>query len=260
MSRMRREGNSLSATLRAAWEGGNLSTLTVTARMARISHIGVLAHISPDEFRAKVKDSDLAGGTYNRFLPVFVACSKFLPGSTGAPDDLVARLGADLATRLDKAGTRGLIELAPEASDTWRGLYLEFGSQDESGPVVQFTARAVSHCLRIAALYAALDGTDITTSHLHAAAALVRYSIDSARAVFTRGDLDRVAVFITDAGPAGRTKTEITNGLFGKNAKPGRVDTALAALVSSGRIVRARRPTGGRPVEVYTANPTEETE
>ena len=73
MARMKREGNTLSATLRAAWEGGNLSTLNVDARVARRAHIGILPHITPKEFNAKVSASDMAGGTYNRFLPVAVS-------------------------------------------------------------------------------------------------------------------------------------------------------------------------------------------
>ncbi|HET9876259.1 MAG TPA: DUF3987 domain-containing protein, partial [Mycobacterium sp.] len=241
--------------------GGNLSTLTVTARMARTSHIGVHAHISPEEFRAKVKDSDLAGGTYNRFLPVFVACSKFLPGSTGAPDDLVARLGTELAARLDTAGACGLIGLAPEASDTWRRLYLEFGSQEESGPVVQFTARAIPNCLRIAALYAALDGTAaITPAHLAAAAALVRYSIDSARAVFTGNTTDRLVAWIAAAGPAGRTRDEIRRGpALPRTIRAPEIGHYLDQLIEQGRITATTRPRAdgrvGRPATVYTATP-----
>src|SRR5690606_38538667 len=83
MAKMKREGNSLSQILRAAWEGGDLSTLTVTARVAPESHVGVLAHITPEEFRAKLSDADMAGGTYNRFLPLAVAWSKALPDSSG---------------------------------------------------------------------------------------------------------------------------------------------------------------------------------
>ncbi|TWE24246.1 hypothetical protein FHX69_5559, partial [Prauserella muralis] len=96
MAKMKREGNSLSHILRAAWEGGDLSTLTVNARVAPESHVGILAHITPDEFRARLSDADMAGGTYNRFLPLAVAWSKALPDSAGADPHLVLSLAAGL--------------------------------------------------------------------------------------------------------------------------------------------------------------------
>lgn len=264
MARMRREGNSLSATLRAAWEGGDLSTLNVTARIAPESHVGLVAHIAPGEFAAKVSKEDLAGGTYNRFLPIAVARTRFLPLSQGADPAVVQRIGTQLRDRLHQAGRVGLVGFTATAAQLWRRLYVELGSDTgEIGPVEQFIARTAPNCLRIAAIHAVLDGTDaITTEHLTAAAGLVRYSIASARTVF-HGGHGRLLAFITEAGPIGRTKTEITNVVFGKNARANVVDTALAALATAGRIVRTRRaPEGGRgrPVEVYTAGPPEETE
>jgi len=258
MARMRRDGNSLSATLRAAWEGGNLSTLTVTARVARQSHIGVMAHITPQEFADKVSLSDMAGGTYNRFLPVFVACSKLLPGGSVAPDELVTELGTDLAARLDKAAGLGLLGFAADGERAWRRLYLELGTHfGDDGPVEQFTSRAGPNCLRVAAIYAALDGTDaITADHLTAAAALIRYSTASARAVFTNNtDQTRLLAFIIDAGAIGRTKTEITKELF-KNKPPTDLPVLLDRLLTSGRIAITERPRAdgrtGRHAQVFT--------
>jgi hypothetical protein len=261
MARMRREGNSLSATLRAAWEGGDLSTLNVAARIAPESHIGLLAHITPGEFRDRVSTSDMAGGTYNRFLPVAVARSKFLPLSQGADPVLVDQIGAQLRQRLVQARRVGLLTITEQAQTLWKRLYVEFSTdQGDNGPVEQFVSRAAPNCLRIAALHAALDGAHgITTGHLTAAAALVRYSIESARSVF-HGEHGRLVAFIAEAGPIGRTRTEITNVVFGKNARAGQVDAALTPLLAGGRLVRTRRaPEGGRgrPVEVYTVGPPE---
>lgn len=259
MARMRREGNSLSATLRAAWEGGDLSTLSVTARVAPTSHIGLLAHITPDEFAARVSASDMAGGTYNRFLPVAVARSKFLPLAQGADQAVVDQVGAQLRERLHLARRAGRLTFTDAGAHVWRPLYVEFSSDTgDRGAVEQFVSRAAPNCLRIAALYAALDGaTGIDAHHLVAAAALVRYSIASARSVFTdTADVARLLAFITDAGPIGRTRTEITNVVFGKNAKAATVTAALTGLLSAGRIAHTRRAPEsgrGRPVDVFTA-------
>ncbi|WP_084211533.1 DUF3987 domain-containing protein [Pseudonocardia acaciae] len=259
MARMRREGNTLSATLRAAWEGGDLSTLNVTARVAPDSHVGLLAHITPEEFRAKLSASDLAGGTYNRFLPIAVARAQFLPLSHGAPADLIDELGASLAKRLQKGAHLGRIGLTAPAAALWRGLYVEFGTDHgDTGPVEQFLARTAPNCLRIAAIHAALDNTpDIEPDHLNAAAALVRYSIASVRTIFSNnGDQRRLLDFITEAGPTGRTRTEITNVCFGKNRTSEDIEPLLDTLEAAGAISRAKRPPGGkggRPTAVYVA-------
>ncbi|MCC8247409.1 DUF3987 domain-containing protein [Saccharothrix luteola] len=191
MARMKREGNTLGALLRQAWEGGNLSTLNVTARMAARSHLGIVAHITPKEFSAKVSAADLAGGTYNRFLPVAVAQSKHFP--TDPDPALMEELAASLSARLTRAGGFDALGFTPAAHVAWQRLQVEFnGHLGADGPVEEFISRAAANCVRIAALYAALDRTDhITPDHMTAAAALVRYSIDSARAIVDNATNDK---------------------------------------------------------------------
>ncbi|NKQ54409.1 DUF3987 domain-containing protein [Amycolatopsis sp. K13G38] len=260
MAKMRREGNSLSAILRSAWEGGDLSTLTVTARVAPNSHVGILAHITPQEFRAKVSDSDLAGGTYNRFLPLAVARSKFLPFSQGADPDVLRQLGGELADRLAAGAKLGTLGFTGEAAELWRALYIRFSTDTNERPQVeQFISRAVPNCLRIAAIHAALDGEPVIhPAHLHAAAALVRYSIDTARAIFTDTQTPaRLVAWIAEAGPGGRTKKEITTGFFGGHTKAQQINAMLAQLADARLINRATRPRAdgkpGRGTEIYTA-------
>ncbi|MBW4717425.1 DUF3987 domain-containing protein [Saccharothrix obliqua] len=260
MSRMKREGNALSATLRQAWEGGDLSTLNVSARIAPSSHVGLLAHITPDEFRAKVSSSDLAGGTYNRFLPIAVARSKFLPLATGAAPALVADLGRGFAERLRDGARIGALGFTERGAQLWRGLYVEFGiDHGDGGPVEQFLSRTAPNCLRIAGVHAALDGTDlIDTHHLTAAAALVRYSIASARSIFTADPtLTRLTAWISEAGNTGRTREEIRSDFFKRNKNANEVTTLLGQLIDAGQVTRTTRPAtggrGGRPTEVYAA-------
>ncbi|WP_460407459.1 DUF3987 domain-containing protein [Actinophytocola sediminis] len=264
MARMKREGNTLSATLRAAWEGGNLSTLNVDARVARRGHVGILAHITPGEFKAKVSTSDMAGGTYNRFLPIAVAQSKFLHLPTTPTPELLTELGTALAHRLDQAGDVTAVQFAPGTEHLWAALYLEFATTTGTGPaaerLTEFTSRAAPHCLRVAALYAALDGSHlIQPGHLAAAAALIRYSLASAAAVLRpAGHLVALAAWLTDAGDQGRTREQVRSDFYGRNKSAAEVSALLDELTAAGRItVTKRAPAGGRgkPAEVYTANP-----
>lgn len=259
MAKMRREGNSLSAILRSAWEGGDLSTLTVTQRVAPSSHVGIVAHITPQEFRARLDASDMAGGTYNRFLPIAVARTKFLPLSQGAPASLMTELGALLAGRLDLGAQLRTIGFTGPASNLWRALYVELSTDHGDPPQVeQFISRAVPNCLRIAAIHTALDNQGaIGTEHLTAAAALVRYSIASARAIFVdTATPNKLAAWIAEAGPTGRTRKEITVDHFNGHKKAPQIEQLLAELIHTGRITKTTRPPAGgrgRHTEIYTA-------
>lgn len=259
MARMKREGNSLSATLRAAWEGGDLSTLAVNARIAKNTHIGIVAHITPKEFRDKVSASDLAGGTYNRFLPLAVARSKFLPYGGGVDADTLDQLAVSLRDRLTAGSQLGTIGFTDSGAELWRELYVEFGSEHgEHSAVEEFISRAAPNCLRIAGIHAALDFLDtIKPEHLRAAAALVRYSIATARAVFTDTQTPaRLLAWITEGREDGRTRKDITTRFFAGNRRADDITAMLDQLIHAGRITRTtRKPDGGRgrPTEIYTA-------
>jgi hypothetical protein len=93
-----RHGNTLSSTTRTAWDTGTLATLTkndpVTATDA---HIAIIGHITIDEVRAELTQTDTANGFANRFLFVCVKRSKCLPFSGG---DLPERVAADFGPSL----------------------------------------------------------------------------------------------------------------------------------------------------------------
>ncbi|WP_051899197.1 DUF3987 domain-containing protein [Sciscionella sediminilitoris] len=260
MDKMKREGNSLSATLRAAWEGGDLSTMGVSARVAPTSHIGILAHITPEEFRAKVSASDMAGGTYNRFLPLAVARTRFLPNAPGMEDETRTQLAASLRDRLDHGTTYDRLAFTVPAAHLWHELYIEFGTdQDDDGGVInQFVSRAAPNCLRIATIYAVLDQADkIAPEHLAAAAALVRYSIATARAIFTDTETPRrLAAWIAEAGEAGRTREQIRSEYFQRNKTASEISSLLDQLTNGGFVTVSKRAPAsgkGRPIEIFTA-------
>jgi hypothetical protein len=169
--------------LRQAWDARTLAALTRVAYKATLPHVAIIGHIPPKEFRMRLAEADMVGGSYNRFLPVYVERSKKLPIPLGIPEPLLNAEAARLRTAIGKASDLGRIHLGEHATRLWSAdLYDEFtAADDEDAAWTEFTRRAAPYCLRIAALYAALDGTAIVSaSHLQAAAALVRYSIGSA--------------------------------------------------------------------------------
>src|SRR5690348_6259561 len=66
---MAREGNSLSAIIRQAWDSGNLRTLTRNNPLkATGAHIGIVAHVTRSELLRYLDSTELGNGFANRFL------------------------------------------------------------------------------------------------------------------------------------------------------------------------------------------------
>ena len=72
-----RERNTLSAIIRQAWDTGTIRTLTKNAPAhATGAHISIGGHITRDELRREISETDMANGLANRFLWLCVRRSK----------------------------------------------------------------------------------------------------------------------------------------------------------------------------------------
>ena len=77
---MRRDGNTLSAVVRDAWDRGALSSLTKNSpARATGAHISIVGHITTDQLRAVLDRTAMANGSANRILWTMVRRSKVLP-------------------------------------------------------------------------------------------------------------------------------------------------------------------------------------
>jgi hypothetical protein len=257
MARSKREGSTLAAVQRQAWEGRALSVLNRQQLKASASHVAIIGHITPKEFRLRLAEADMSGGTYNRYLPVYVDRSRLLPIPEGTSDELRIKLGARLSEAIEQAEGVGCIQFGGEATELWTAeLYPELtGADDDDQAEAEFTRRAAPYCLRVAGLLAALDGRSLMSkSDLAAAAALVRYSIASARFVLDRQvrdpRLDRVRRSVDAAGTAGLNRSAIS-ALFSRNLTKEVLDELLARLTADGTYEVSRQATRGRPAETY---------
>jgi hypothetical protein len=208
----------------------------------------------------RTAEADMAGGTYNRYLPLYVERSKLLPVPEAVPEKTVTALAGKLAYRISEAADLGCIQLGGEATALWSAeLYPEFTEldDDDNQAYSEFTRRAAPYCLRIAGLHAALDGRClISKDDLAAAGALVRYSIASARYIL--GSLHRdprmdcLTRAITEAGDAGLSRTQISE-LFNRNPPKAVLDELLTELLDTGRYEEIKAETGerGRPSVCY---------
>ena len=251
-----RDVNTLSPVLRQAWDGRPLAVLTKSspARASR-AHVALVGHITAAELTANLSAVEAANGFLNRF--VFVACRRRRLLPEGGDPDPLAGSGLDKALGANIAAARraGAIGLDAKAAGTWRRVYAEL-SDVEDGIVGSLCARAEAHVLRLAMLYALVDGKRaIGTSHLEAALCLFDYGRRSVAWATRAATADPVAEEIHAALSAAReglTRTEVRD-LFGRNLPVARIDKALVALASTRRAQCRRVQTAGRPAEVWSA-------
>lgn len=254
MARCAREGNSLPAVLRLAWDGENLGVMTKKKLVATGAHVGIVAHIPPREFRLRLSDREMAGGTYNRFLPIYSHRNVLLALPTGARSDLVAAHAETFRERIVKARMCKAVGMTPAAQKLWEDEYYpELSSDGEDGPLAEFTARAAAYCRRLAMVYALMDGCSVVDEcHLSAGYALVNYSHASAAYVLGTAtgnpDLDKLMTAVRNAGATGLKKTDVTK-LFSHHNRLQRADLITDLLEFPG-FSEAEIPTKGRPAKV----------
>ncbi|MFH1024119.1 MAG: CHC2 zinc finger domain-containing protein [Planctomycetota bacterium] len=251
---MSREGNTLSAVLRAAWDGGDLRIMTKNSPVkATGAHIAVVAHITTDELRRELTRIEAGNGFGNRFLWCCVRRPRLLP--EGGRFDLNDFL--DFSTRLAQAvtfaRTVGEMRRDDAARELWIAEYPRL-SREIPGLLGAVTARAEAQTMRLACLFALLDKSDtVRLEHLWAALAVWRYCEDSARHIWKDSVGDPVSDEILRAlqnSPDGLTRSQINN-LFSGHVKTGRLSGALSTLAGAGRIVAETHETEGRSVEIW---------
>jgi hypothetical protein len=269
------QGGTLGPVLRDAWDGKNLAIHTKDAYHSTEPHITVLGHVTPTEFGAKLKSHDMAGGTYNRFLPIFVEMPHELPWPE-RPSDYEEKLKG-ITDRLRKAvlfGTlEGKVEFGAEAKGFYvSNIYPEYNdTRDDSETMKQFTTRRLPYVMRVASVYALMNSRDvISREDLEAAKAVVDYSIQSARFIEENispvseinvdpryiqlsEDAELLKDALTQAGESGLSKTQISQQVFKFRRKALEIKAIITAV---GAEVRKTNPDMGRPREiVYLPSP-----
>ena len=195
----------------------------------------------------------MANGYANRFLWGLVRRSKKIPDPTGMPASELTPLIIRLQKTVETAKQIGEMRRDAEAQVMWAELYDEL-SEGKPGLFGAITARAEVQVMRLAAIYAAMEGTAlITCEHIEAALAVWRYCEASARYIFgdSTGDpvADRMVSALEEQGDRDRTAM---SALFGRNLPSDRIDRALETLKQTGRVIveEVRNPKGGRPLTI----------
>ncbi|MDA8021139.1 MAG: DUF3987 domain-containing protein [Thermoanaerobaculia bacterium] len=253
---LKRDGNTLSAVIRNAWDSGRLSSLTKNSpARATGAHISIIGHITKTELLRYLDSTEAANGFGNRFLWCCVKRSKFLPeGGQAHTLDFGSEI-ADLKDRVAFARQVGEVQRNDEAREIWADVYPEL-SDGKPGLLGSMIGRAEAQTMRLACLYALLDRSDrVRPEHLFAALALWTYCEASARWIFgnSLGDplADEILVTLR-AKPAGLTQGEIGDH-FSRHRNKAELKRALTLLLEQGLVRVEKEKTGGRPSRRWLA-------
>jgi hypothetical protein len=272
----KRDGNTLSAALRDAWDGTSIRPAVKTCRVwASDPHIGIIGDVTPSELRELMHKRELTNGFANRFIFFWAEGDKVLPFPQYTSKEVVEALASRVAQVLKFAGADRHVdkdvmrmEFSPEAAALYAKLYKgELRDRSAGEHITGLLDRRAPVLLRIAMLFALTDLTKvITAEHINAAMAWVRYWVDSVKFIFqsavdeagaaaTSDTAQRLVNYLTEGGQA--TRTELSKDCFSGHISKTMLDKALDELITASppaiEVVTVPRPNGqpGSPSKVY---------
>jgi hypothetical protein len=253
---MGRDGNTLSAVIRQAWDFGDLRTMTKNCpAQATGAHISIIAHITKDELCRLIEATEASNGFCNRFLWLCVRRSKSLPEGGHFDEVAVAPLIQQLREAIRFGRGTGELKRDEGARAIWLAVYPEL-SEGKPGLLGAVISRAEAQVMRLACLYALQDMSYVVgPEHLTAALALWEYCEASAKYIFGQRLGDPIADELLNAlrrHHDGMTRTDIRDW-FGRNRKAYEIDRGLTLLANRGLARQEECESGGRPTERWFA-------
>lgn len=248
----KRDGNTLSTLIRQAWDTGTLNVMRRNSPdKATNAHISIIGHITSDELKRCLQDTDAVNGYANRFLWVWSRRSKKLPEGGYFDQTDAAPLIRRLKEAAEFARSVGVVKRDEEARKLWREIYGKLDDEISSGRLGSILSRAEAQIMRLACIYALLDCSSVVKCvHLEAAKAVWDYCVASSRYIFCEHSLSKKAQKIYDrlseAGDEGLNKTELLKSNGGRSFG---LNVALGELEQAGFASMMKVPTAGRDAE-----------
>lgn len=253
-----KEQNTLSDQLRDAWDGKDLHNKNKASPcQATGAHVSIVAHTNESDLKLLLTENAMANGFGNRFMFFAVRRSKLLPFGGNVDEEKFAELAARVAERLEEAREESRVPWGAEAAALWDtgGTYAHL-SRERHGLAGNLTSRAEAHVVRLALLYALLDGKrEIGLAHLEAALAVWNYAEATAYRLFGSATGDPLAEdllrYIRGA-PAGIGRWKL-HECIGKNTQAAKIGAALQTLRARNLARCEMLKTTGRAAETWFA-------
>jgi hypothetical protein len=233
-----RKGNTLSSTLRKAWDGNQWLHVEgkISPEKATGAHISMIGHVTLTELLQCLNEIENRNGFSNRVLWVATKRTKKIPlpgwiDWKRSHPKIVDGLN-EILTNINAAAAREM-DWSPEGKVAWQVFYNSIPEADAGivGPII---ARSDAHVLRLTMLYTILDSSCLMTEdHLRAAIAFWRYCERSAQWAFAEKTGNRMADRIFWAlqhEPKGITRQQIREECFNEHCTKTTLDLAFATL------------------------------
>jgi hypothetical protein len=234
----KREGNTLSCTIRTVWDGGTISPLTKNNRIcATDPHICILGHITHEELNHLLNNTETWNGFANRFLWVCVQRKKTIPLPMPMNESIVLALADELGKILVFARGQRDLNFTSKAKALWNEKYFEL-SRDIPGKLGVVTSRAEAQTIRIALTCALIDAQKmIDVHHLEASIAIWQYCNDSAKFLFGHANADPDLEKILQSLSTHPMTTSELHELFNGHKKAADLNKLLMQLQMSGKVI-----------------------
>jgi hypothetical protein len=257
LQKAKRDGNTTSGVLRNGWDGKDLEVGRSNEPLrATAPHIGISAHVTREDLREYLDQTDITNGFANRILWLCARSSRDLPH--GGDDVPLERFTDPLTAAHEFARRIGELRRDEHANRTWEDVHASLKHVPD-GVIGKVTSRARPQVCRLACLYALLDCSYmVRASHLRAALAVWRYAYDSAVFIFSKRDkkdeqADRLLTAIRAAAPGRLPRTEMYR-LFKNRIHKHDLSALLLSMEQSGTVRRHRIvPPSGPAIEEWEA-------
>ena len=253
----RSERSTLFQTMREAWDGVDLATMSKNSRRtATEPHISIVAHVTPEELSKLQTDADVYGGSWNRFLWVASKRARLRPHG-GDFDDLT-ELQASVRSIVTRARNVGRMRRTPAADRLWEAEYFRRAELRAGGVVGAIVGRAEPQLLRLSMLAALCRCEDVVdVEDLAAAISLWQYVDETVRMLFA-GCEDPLVSRIIEAIRAEPGISRSTLHRQTAKAMPApRFVAMLEKAVATGAVESERIETAGRPREIWRPRSTQ---
>lgn len=248
----KRDGNTLSAALRDAWDGVSIQpAIKGTKIWATNPHIAVHGCITPSELRECLAEREISNGFLNRFLLIQAERARIVPLPEPAPEEMVDHLAEQCAEIIrfalgDYPATKDSrrMRFSADGEKVWEQAYRrELTKAEATDRLTALMERAAPYALRLSMLFALTElRLVIEPPHIHAALAWVRYARESARYVFAtaeemaqaesaREHARAILAFLSQRA-AGASRTEIYRDCFKGHVAADEIDAAITRLLS----------------------------
>ncbi|GCD45365.1 DUF3987 domain-containing protein [Streptomyces paromomycinus] len=255
LRRVKRDA-SFTTKLRAAWDGATLrNTTKEEAQEVRDPAMVLHCHVTPSDWAKYVGESEAAGGSYNRILPLLLGSVPMLD------DDRVSLPkvdGSELSDAYGWATARPrVITLSEDARPLWRTVRRYARILGETLPEAQavFIERTAEQTLRVAACLAASECSEtITDEILTAAFTLVRRSVQDTVRINKGADAPKVKRQPLSLADKVRARIELHGGQATSSQVLPYVGASAAEVKALPGIVVTVDRSGktGRPATVFT--------